>query len=61
MAQGEKLQREFDSPHNQPTNKNEDDLAERHLASVRKVFSVGGVWREIKLTATLNGLDEVFR
>ena len=60
MTQGEKLQREFDSAHNQTTNENEDDLAERHLASVREVFSVGGVWREIKLTARRKRPDEVF-
>ena len=35
LTQGEKLQREFGSAHNQTTNK-EDHLAERHLASAHK-------------------------
>src|SRR5262249_43705529 len=51
MTQGEKLQREFGSAYNQATNEDENDLAERHLASTHEVFSVGGVWKEITLTA----------
>jgi hypothetical protein len=38
LTQGEKLQRQFGSAHNQTTNKDEDDVAERHLASVHEVF-----------------------
>jgi hypothetical protein len=60
MTQGEKLQTQLGSAHNQTTNEHKDDPAERHLAPVHEVFSVGGVWREIKLTARRKRLDEVF-
>jgi hypothetical protein len=42
------------------TNEDENDLAERHLASAHEVFSVGGVWKEITLTARRKRLDQVF-
>jgi hypothetical protein len=57
MTQGEKFQRELGSAHNQTTNEDEDHLAEGHLASAPEVFFVGGVWREIKLTARCKRLD----
>jgi len=38
MTQGEELQREFDSVHNQTTNEDKDHLADRHLASVPEFF-----------------------
>ena len=38
LTQDEKLQKQFGSAHNQTTNKDENDVAERHLASVHEVF-----------------------
>jgi hypothetical protein len=38
MTQGEKLQREFGSAHNQTRNEDEDDVAEGHLAAHEVFF-----------------------
>jgi len=45
---------------NQTTNEHKDDPAERHLTSTHEVFPVGGVWKEIKLTARRKRPDEFF-